>query len=162
MCVYVCDPREKSLLPLAVGIAVTSYIVALECWDIPERRGKEEREREEGENGKDLGFWLEISESTRGGTKKGTGRLAGEKDKWYSSRSRSSSSSVRRRPDTDGPTPKDRDVWMFERRSAVSALELPSILPVSLLTCPLLLFECPDLARYQGSTGWPESFSDTF
>lgn len=33
---------------------------------------------------------------------------------------------------TDDPTPKDRDVWMFERRSAVSALELPSIRPSSL------------------------------
>jgi len=92
---------------------------------------------------------LEISGPTRDGTKKGTGRT-GEKDKWYSSRSRSSSSSsssARRRPDTDGPTPKDRDVWMFERRSAVSALELPSILPVSLPTYLLPLFESVLISR---------------
>lgn len=59
------------MLPLAVGIAVTSYIVALEMPGY-QRDGERERERE-GENGKDLGFWLEISRPTRGGTKKGMG-----------------------------------------------------------------------------------------
>lgn len=80
------------------------------------------------------------------GRRKGRG-LAGEKDKWYSSRS---SSSARQRPDTDGPTPKDRDVWMFERRSAVSALELPSILPVRPLPprpSPALLFASVPISR---------------
>lgn len=44
MCVCVYDPREnekpESLLPLAVGIAVTSYIVAIE---MPRHRGRERR-----------------------------------------------------------------------------------------------------------------------
>jgi hypothetical protein len=55
------------------------------------------------------------------------------------------------RPDTDRPTPKDRDVWMFERRSAVSALEFPSILSPSRSRSPTPQSLSPpnDPARYR-------------